>query len=75
MSIDHLGQEPVYLQLAAVLREMISSGQIQPRHPLPSINTLMQEHGVAKGTVEKAFRVLREEGLVATVPGRGVYVR
>jgi len=34
----------------------------------------MQEHGVAKGTAEKALRVLRNEGLARTVPGRGVYV-
>ncbi|HUY46260.1 MAG TPA: GntR family transcriptional regulator [Streptosporangiaceae bacterium] len=43
-------------------------------YPLPSINALMQEHGVAKGTAEKALRVLRNEGLARTVPGRGVYV-
>jgi hypothetical protein len=36
--------------------------------------TLAQEYEVAKGTAEKALGVLREDGLVRTVPGRGIYV-
>jgi DNA-binding GntR family transcriptional regulator len=41
---------------------------------LPSYVTLMQEHGVARGTVAKAVRVLVDEGRVRIVPGRGAYV-
>lgn len=74
MSIDHFSDQPVYLQLAAVLRQMIESGEIAPRNPLPSINTLVQRYELSAGTVEKALGVLRAEGLVRTVPGRGVYV-
>jgi DNA-binding GntR family transcriptional regulator len=29
---------------------------------------------LAKGTAEKALGVLRAEGLVVTVPGRGIYL-
>ena len=75
MTIDHLTGEPAYLQLARILREMITSGQIPPRQPMPSIKTLTQEYGIAKGTAEKALGVLRDEGLVVTVPGRGIYVK
>jgi GntR family transcriptional regulator len=74
VTIDHFGSTPAYLQLAAILREMITSGKIGPNQPLPSIKTLAQEYEVAKGTAEKALGVLREEGLVRTVPGRGIYV-
>lgn len=74
MTIDHFGSTPAYLQLAAILREMITSAKIGPNQPLPSIKTLAQEYEVAKGTAEKALGVLREEGLVRTVPGRGIYV-
>lgn len=74
MAIDRLTGEPVYLQLACILREMIVSGKVAPRHPMPSIKSIIQQHGVAKGTVEKALGVLRNEGLVVTVPGRGMYV-
>lgn len=74
MTIDHLTGEPAYLQLARILREMITSGQIAPRQPMPSIKSITQQYGVAKGTAEKALGVLRDEGLVVTVPGRGIYV-
>jgi len=74
VTIDHLTGEPAYLQLARILREMITSGEIAPRQPMPSIKSVTQQYGVAKGTAEKAFGVLRDEGLVVTVPGRGIYV-
>ena len=72
--IDHEGDVPIYLQLAAILRSQIERGEIAPRRPLPSINRLAQEYGIARGSAEKAVQVLRDEGLVRTVIGRGVYV-
>ena len=74
VTIDHLGGTPVYLQLAAILRDGIASGALAPDRPLPSYTTLMQEHGVARGTAAKAVQVLVSEGLVRIVPGRGAYV-
>ena len=74
VTIDHLTGEPAYLQLARILREMITSGKIAPRQPMPSIKSITQQYGVAKGTAEKALGVLRDEGRVVTVPGRGIYV-
>jgi DNA-binding GntR family transcriptional regulator len=74
VTIDHLSGTPVYLQLAAILRAAIESRRLEPDRPLPSYMTLMQEHGVARGTAAKAVRVLVDEGLVRIVPGRGAYV-
>jgi DNA-binding GntR family transcriptional regulator len=34
----------------------------------------MQEHGIAGGTADRAVDLLKAEGLVRTVPGRGIYV-
>jgi GntR family transcriptional regulator len=75
VTIDHEGSTPVYLQLAAVLRSMIESGEIPPDRPLPSVKSMMQTYGVAQGTAERAVRILKDEGLVRTVIGKGVYVR
>lgn len=72
--IDHDSDVPVYVQLADLLRAQIKSGELAPRRPIPSIRTLQQRYEVADGTVKKAIQVLREEGLVRTVIGRGVYV-
>ena len=74
VSVDHLSGTPVYLQLAAILRSAIERGDLAPDRPLPSYTTLMQQHGVARGTAAKAVQVLVSEGLVKIVPGRGAYV-
>jgi GntR family transcriptional regulator len=74
VTIDHLSGTPVYVQLAALLRAAIKRGELAPDRPLPSYTTLMQEHGVARGTAAKAVQVLVTEGLVRIVPGRGAYV-
>ena len=65
---------PLYLQLAAILREEIQSGRLPRDSLLPSESYLQQEHGVSRVTVRKAIQVLREEGLVETLPQRGTYV-
>ena len=74
MSIDRDGPTPVYQQVAAILRARIESGELVPGRPVPSEATLMQEHGIARETARKAVRVLRDEGLVQIVQGRGAYV-
>lgn len=65
---------PLYVQLADLLAEMIKRGEIEAGKPLPSESYLQQEHGLARGTVRAAVRLLRERGLVATMPQRGTYV-
>jgi GntR family transcriptional regulator len=75
VTVDHLDPTPLYEQLAAVLREMIQSGELQPRDPVPSESHLQQEHGVSRGTVRRALDILREEGLVVTIAGRGTFVK
>jgi DNA-binding GntR family transcriptional regulator len=67
--LDHDSVTPLYLQLAAVLRGQIERGELSGR--LPSVKSLQQQYGVAQGTAERAFRILREEGLVTSGQGRG----
>ncbi len=71
--VQHGTPVPPSRQLAAILREMIESGKIQPGEKLPSIMTLASEHGVATGTVRKAIAILKDEGLAETVPGYGTF--
>jgi len=66
---------PLYTQLANILRDMITSGELQPRSPLPSESYLQQEQGVSRGTVRAAVAVLRDEGVVVTIGGRGTFVK
>jgi len=75
VQIDHEGAVPVYQQLAAIIRAQIESGEIPPGRAVPSERALVQTYGVAPGTIKKALSLLRDEGLVETVIGRGVFVK
>jgi GntR family transcriptional regulator len=72
MTIDPEAEQPVYQQLAQILRDRIATGKISRR--MPSLKAVQEEFGVAHGTVEKAFKVLRDEGLIRPVIGRGFFV-
>ncbi|MEU8022600.1 GntR family transcriptional regulator [Micromonospora haikouensis] len=67
-------ERPLYVQLADLIAKRIESGELQPLKPLPSELRLQQEYGVARGTVRAAIALLRERGLVMTMPQRGTYV-
>ena len=72
MSIDHGAEQPIYQQAAALLRQRIMAGEITRR--MPSLKSVEQELGISHGSVEKAFALLRSEGLIRPVVGRGHYV-
>ncbi|MGW6455296.1 GntR family transcriptional regulator [Streptomyces sp. NPDC055078] len=72
--IDPRAPEPPYRQIAADLAGEIERGELPPGHPVPSEKELVERYGVARNTVRSALAVLRESGLVYTVPSRGTYV-
>lgn len=74
MTIDREGPVPPYRQIANQLRERIASGSIPVGRRIPSLVEMEQEYGVARDTLRKAVKVLKDEGLVETVNGMGVYV-
>jgi GntR family transcriptional regulator len=74
MVIDREWDEPVFRQVAGLLRDQITSGKIEPRRPIPSVRMLCDTYGIARATAGKAIHVLADEGLVRRVPGKGWYV-
>lgn len=69
--IDHYSERPVYQQLADLLRTGIADGTYPAGTWLPGTRELTAEHRLAAGTVRKSLALLRQEGLIRTVPGRG----
>ncbi|MER6171300.1 winged helix-turn-helix domain-containing protein [Streptosporangium sp. NPDC001681] len=61
-------------RVAAQVVELIRGGEYQPDTVLPSENEMMETYGVAKNTVRAAIALLREQGLVYTVPAIGTFV-
>ncbi|MFF7146265.1 GNAT family N-acetyltransferase [Streptomyces nodosus] len=65
---------PPYQRAAADLREQILSGRLKPGERLPAVRRLQQRYGIAGMTARAALHVLRAEGLVDVVQGRGSFV-
>jgi DNA-binding GntR family transcriptional regulator len=64
-----------YHRLAAELRREIQDGVYAPGDQLPSETQLVERFKVSQPTVRAAVAVLRAEGLVESVHGRGTFVR
>ena len=74
VDIDHTGPEPVYLQIADIIRGRITEGRYPPDAPVPSIERIRQETGLAVKTIRRGVGVLAAEGWVRIVPGKGTFV-
>ncbi|MEF2529212.1 MULTISPECIES: GntR family transcriptional regulator [Streptomyces] len=66
---------PPYVQTADALRKQIQDGQLPPGAKLPSARELQEQFGIANSTAQNALRLLKDEGLIYSVQGRGVFVR
>jgi GntR family transcriptional regulator len=61
-------------KIAAELRAQIMSGDLAPGAQLPTIAELESRFEVANATVQKALAVLKDEGVIVSRHGRGVFV-
>ena len=75
MPLDPDDPRPPYQQVAGELRAAILSRKLLPGEKLPSGAELAREYGVARMTVLQAIRLLRDDSLVVTRQGSGVFVR
>ncbi|MDT3399010.1 GntR family transcriptional regulator [Streptomyces sp. B1866] len=62
-------------RIAADLRDEIMSGDLAPGGSLPSTARLKERFTASNATVQKALRLLKDEGLVVGRPGAAVSVR
>ncbi|MFD9396531.1 GntR family transcriptional regulator [Streptomyces sp. NPDC060000] len=67
-------RRPPYQHAADELRRDILQGRIKPGEQMPSIRELQERFGVANMTARSALNVLRDEGLIYTIHGRGSFV-
>ena len=74
MTIDFEAETPLWQQLADILCGDISAGVYPRGKVIPSETTLVQQHGLSRGTVRKALDALVAEGLIRRRQGRGSFV-
>src|SRR5512142_2498054 len=65
---------PRYVQIASILRRRFSTSAFQTSQRLPSESELAAQFHVSRETLRSALAVLREEGIVPSVMGRGTFI-
>jgi DNA-binding GntR family transcriptional regulator len=56
------------------VRRKITAGELLPGEALPTVTAMSDDYKVSKTTILKALSILRDEGLVYTVPRWGTFV-
>jgi GntR family transcriptional regulator len=74
LRLDSTSGRPLYQQLSAALRRAIAEEEVEPGDRLPAARQLAVSLGVNMHTVLRAYRALRDEGLVDLRRGRGAVV-
>jgi len=74
VTVDENSKVPKYLQIVEIIKSDIDNGIFRIGEQVPSINETSAEFYLARDTVEKAYKVLKEKGILSAVKGKGYYV-
>ncbi|MBI3144923.1 MAG: PLP-dependent aminotransferase family protein [Pseudogulbenkiania sp.] len=66
---------PLYEQVADEIAAIIANGTLKPGERLPSLRSMKQRRQVSMSTVQEAFGVLEDRGLIEARPQSGYFVR
>lgn len=72
--LDRNSGTPMYLQISAEVRRLITSDIWGKGTRLPTERELARKLGVSRNTVSQAYRLLEAEGLLTSRQGRGTFV-
>lgn len=65
---------PIYLQIIRYIKQGIAAGVIGNQEEMPSRRVLSALLGVNPNTIQKAYRILEEEGIICSRSGAKSYV-
>lgn len=74
IAIDHNSTTPKYLQIVNSIIKGAEEGLLLVNYPLPSINDLTYELDVSRDTGVRAYRDLKNMGIITSVPGKGYFI-
>lgn len=75
LRIDPDGAGPLHERIAGSVRRAVADGEVAPGELLPAARDLADAIGVNANTVLRAYRDLRDEGVIELRRGRGATVR
>lgn len=73
--IDSTSGLAPYAQLVQQVKQALRLGWLQPGDKLPTVHEVAASVAINPNTVQKAYKELEHEGLVAGRPGQGTFVQ
>lgn len=70
---EHSGK-PKYLQIVDFINYSIAQNKLLVGDQLPSVNQVCKEYKVSRDTVFKAYTMLKEQGVIDSVPNKGYFI-
>jgi DNA-binding transcriptional regulator YhcF (GntR family)/CheY-like chemotaxis protein len=74
LPIDETSSIPKYIQIVKAVKSLIANGALKYGDKIPSINNLSSDYYLSRDTVEKAYLILKKQGIIASVKGKGYYI-
>ena len=74
INLDFRSSEPLYLQIARQVEQLVAKGELKLGDQLPTVRELATELRINFNTVGRAYHVLDETRLISTQRGRGTYI-
>lgn len=68
------GEKEVYVEIAERYENYIRIGVLSDGDKLPSVRAAAEDCGVNPNTVARAYALLEKNGLIKTLPKKGIYV-
>lgn len=75
LNIDLDNKVPKYIQIVDAITDAIRRGQLKKDQRIYSINELSNKYFLSRDTVEKAYNILREQGIINSVKGKGYFIK
>jgi len=75
LEIDEYSSTPKYRQIINSVVAAIENETLLLNDKLPSINEVSVTYDVSRDTVEKAYRALKKQSVIDSVPGKGYYIK
>lgn len=73
-TINHQSDTPKYQQLVNAVNNAISENLFQKGDTLPSVNKICNSTKLSRDTVFKAYSILKDNGVIESVPNKGYYI-
>ena len=74
ITIDYKSRVPIYDQIVAGVIRLKALGVLNAGDKMPSVRSLALELSVNPNTVQKAYAILENDGVICSVSGKGSFI-